>query len=122
MYQTYRKKKRRFNPRKFIIFLILVSTLITVIIFTVKGKGLLSQGNLNTQVKSDPTENGGISYAPTSDPTAESTPEPTPWPTPEPIPEESTDRAVLDVSWEDPAVFTGPYAFEDYKKTFIKKD
>ncbi|MGI6085755.1 MAG: PQQ-binding-like beta-propeller repeat protein, partial [Acetivibrionales bacterium] len=42
--------------------------------------------------------------------------------TPEPIPEESTDRAVLDVSWEDPAVFTGPYAFEDYKKTFIKKD
>lgn len=113
MYRTY-KKKRRFNPRKFIIFLLIVSVLITVIVLAVNGKGPFLQGNLNTQGNPDPINTDGLSST--------HTPAPTPWPTPDPMPEESTDRTVLDVSWEDPAVFTGAFTFNDLKKTFMKKD
>ncbi len=49
-------------------------------------------------------------------------PKPTPPPTPEPMPEESTDPAVLNVSWQDPAVFTGSMAYNESKKTFYKSD
>jgi len=38
------------------------------------------------------------------------------------MPEESTDPAVLRVSWQDPAVFTGPMAYDEAKKTFDKGD
>jgi len=119
MYRSYRRK-RRFNPRKFILFLLTALTLIAVIVLVTNGKNLFKNDNLNTQGKATSANNFDQSATP--EPT-EVTPAPaTPWPTPEPMPEESTDPAVLKVSWEDPAVFTGEYAFDNLKKTFKKKD
>ena len=119
MYRSYRSR-RRFNPRKFMIFLLTVLTIIAVIVLITNGKDLFKNDNLNTQGKA--TSTNDFSQSATPGP-AEETPAPaTPWPTPEPMPEESTDPKVLKVSWEDPAVFTGEYAFDELKKTFRKKD
>ncbi|NLX64634.1 MAG: PQQ-like beta-propeller repeat protein [Clostridiaceae bacterium] len=118
MYRSYRR--RRFNPRKFKIFLLTVLTIIAVIVIVTNGKKLFKKDNINTQGKATSTNDLSQSFTPVPKP---ETPAPaTPWPTPEPMPEESTDPEVLRVSWEDPAVFTGEYAFEHLKKTFRKKD
>jgi len=102
------------------IFLLTVLTIIAVIVLITNGKDLFKNDNLNTQGKA--TSTNDFSQSATPGP-AEETPAPaTPWPTPEPMPEESTDPKVLKVSWEDPAVFTGEYAFDELKKTFRKKD
>jgi len=119
MYRSYRSK-RRFNPRKFMIFLLTVLTIIAVIVLITNGKNLYNKDNINTQGNAAPTND--LSQSPTPGLKPETPPSPTPWPTPEPMPEESTDPEVLKVSWEDPAVFTGEYAFDELKKTFRKKD
>ena len=119
----YYRKKRRFNPVKFLTFLILIAITAAGITFAIKGKLPFSSDNLKTSKNPSPTA------TPAATPDSEDvmlpetpTPEPTPWPTPEPMPEESTDRAVLDVSWEDPAIFTGAMAYDDRSKTFYKSD
>ena len=117
MYRSYRKK-RRLNPRKFITFLLFVGVFITIIVLAINGKSPPVPGNLKVQGTANPTNTSTVS--PTNVP--RQVVQPTPWPTPEPMPEDSTDRSMLDTSWEDPAVFTGEYAFDDLKKTFIKKD
>ncbi|NLM74165.1 MAG: PQQ-binding-like beta-propeller repeat protein [Clostridiaceae bacterium] len=85
---------------------------IVVIVLALKGKLPFMPDELKEK-KPTPT---------TPAESATPTPVPTPWPTPEPMPEESTDPAVLEVSWQDPAVFTGPLAYEDAKKVFDKGD
>ncbi len=117
----YYRRRRRFNPVKFLTFLILTAITITVITLAITGKLPFMPDNLKAAGSptpvSSPTPNSEISQSPEVN-----TPEPTPWPTPDPLPEESTDRDVLDVSWEDPAVFTGAMAFNDNSKTFYKSD
>lgn len=117
MSRPYRKK-RRFNPRKFISFLFFVVVFVTVIVLAINGKLPFMPDNLKAQGESSPPNTTNM----TPDSTPEPVIQPTPMPTPEPMPEESTDRAVLNTSWEDPAVFTGAFAFGNLKKTFTKKD
>ena len=95
-----------------------ILTIVTIIVLITNGKNLFKRENLNAQGKVTSTNNPSKS----PDPSPVQPAPPTPWPTPEPMPEESTDPEVLKVSWEDPAVFTGPYAYDDLKKTFVKKD
>lgn len=120
MYRSNRKR-RRLNPRKLLSFLLLVAIFVTVVILTINGKLPFMPDNLKAQGSSTPNSPSNTATSPPES-TPITTPEPTPWPTPEPMPEESTDPAVLSVSWEDPAVFTGEMAYQDQKKTFKKKD
>lgn len=119
--ERYHRRKRRFNPVKFLTFLILIAVTITVITLVITGKLPFMPDNLKAAGSptpiSSPTPTSEISQPPESN-----TPEPTLMPTPEPMPEESTDRTILDVSWEDPAVFTGAMAYGNNSKTFYKSD
>ncbi|NLE24552.1 MAG: hypothetical protein GX625_04290, partial [Clostridiaceae bacterium] len=118
MYRS--QKRRRFNPRKFILFVLTVGALITVVVLSTKGKDSFSKDNLKAQGSAHTSNTATVSPSPSTTP--EQVVQPTPRPTPDPMPEDSTDRSVLDVSWEDPAVFTGEFAFDDLKKIFNKKD
>ena len=128
MERYYRyKRRRRFNPVKFLTALIVVAVVAAGIVFAVTGKLPFASGNLNASASPTPgSPQSSVSGKPNSDdtvkPTESATPAPTPWPMPEPMPEESTDRSVLDVSWEDPAVFTGAMAYPDKSKKFYKSD
>ncbi|NLU52675.1 MAG: PQQ-binding-like beta-propeller repeat protein [Clostridiaceae bacterium] len=115
---SYRRKRRRFNKGKFFTFLLCVALSTLVIVLAINGKLPFMPENLRDKTDPTPTASADPSQAETNTPT----PEPTPWPTPEPMPEESTDPAVLDVSWQDPAVFTGAMAYDDLKKIFNKGD
>lgn len=117
MYRSSYRRRRRFNPGKFITFLLCV--VVTVVIITLALKGKLPFMPDDLAAKGSPTPTAS-SQGETPEITA--TPEPTPWPTPEPMPTESTDPAVLDVSWQDPAVFTGAMAYNDASKPFAKSD
>ena len=86
-------------------FLLTIITIIAVIVLIANGKNFFSKDNLNTQGKATPTNSAGKSPSLEPETIIQATPVPTPWPTPEPMPEESTDPAVLKVSWEDPAIF-----------------
>ncbi len=114
MYPSSYRRRRRFNPGKFFTFLLCVVVFVVVVTLAVKGKLPFMPDEL--AAKNNPTPTGTQTPSPT--PSAE----PTPWPTPEPMPEESTDEAVLDVSWQDPAIFTGAMAFNNAKKVFTKSD
>ncbi len=114
MYRSSYRRKRRFNPGKFFTFLLCVTVFIVVVTLALQGKLPFMPEEL--AAKNTPTQTATI--PPGSSPSSE----PTPWPTPEPMPEESTDVAVLDVSWQDPAIFTGAMAFNDAKKSFKKQD
>ena len=104
------RKRRRLNKGKFFTFLLCVAVFITVVTLAVKGKLPFMPEELAAK------------NTPSASPSGTTTPAPTPWPTPEPMPEGSSDPEVLDVSWQDPAVFTGAMAFSEAKKTFVKKD
>ena len=104
------RKRRRLNKGKFFTFLLCVAVFITVVTLAVKGKLPFMPEELAAK------------NTPSASPSGTATPAPTPWPTPEPMPEGSSDPEVLDVSWQDPAVFTGAMAFSEAKKTFVKKD
>ncbi len=117
MYRSSYRKRRRFNPGKFFTFLLCVAVSIVVITLALKGKLPFMPDELTSQGSTTPppSQQEGI-------PESTPTPEPTPWPTPEPMPNESTDPAVLDVSWQDAAIFTGSMAYGDSAKTFTKSD
>ncbi|NLM75015.1 MAG: PQQ-binding-like beta-propeller repeat protein [Clostridiaceae bacterium] len=89
---------------------------IIVIVLSLKGKLPFMPEDLRAESPAPSTS------SPAQETSPEPTPIPTPWPTPEPMPEESTDPAVLKVSWQDPAVFTGPMAYDEAKKVFDKDD
>lgn len=117
MYRSsYRRRRRRFNPGKFMTFLLCVAVSVVVITLALQGKLPFMPEEL--AAKDSPTPTPVQSETPESTPN----PEPTPWPTPEPMAEESTDPAVLNTSWQDPAVFTGAMAYADRAKTFNKSD
>jgi outer membrane protein assembly factor BamB len=112
-YKPYRRRRRRFNKLKFFTFIVTIILVVLVINLALKGKLPFMPDELSAKNNTTPIDS-------TNTPTPVSTPEPTPWPTPEPMPPESTDPAVLDVSWQDPAIFTGPMAYDDEKKIFDK--
>ena len=123
MYKPYRRR-RRFNKKKFISFLLIVAVLIVITLIT-SGKIPFINNLLNLQGNATPTNSPSTrttTPAPSGTDNPIPTPVATPWPTPEPMPAESTDQAVLKVSWEDPAVFTGAMAYFDKKRTFSKPD
>ncbi|MGI6623556.1 MAG: PQQ-binding-like beta-propeller repeat protein [Clostridiaceae bacterium] len=122
--KRYYRRKRRFNPVKFLTFLIFIAMTATVITLAVKGKLSFRSDDLKADGNSTPISTPDTTPVPetSQQPPGTVSPNPTPWPTPEPMPEESTDRAVLDVSWEDPAVFTGAMAYNGDSKTFYKSD
>ncbi|HOK43865.1 MAG TPA: pyrrolo-quinoline quinone, partial [Thermoclostridium caenicola] len=107
MYTVYRRRRRRLNKGRFFTFLLLLALIVAAVVYLIRGglpwnrDGLVADAS---PTASDTANQGGDSTP---------TPEPTPWPTPEPMPEESTDPAVLDVSWQTPAVFDGPNAFPE---------
>ena len=112
MYRSPYRRRRRLNKGRFFTVMSCLIAAIVVIVLALKGKLPFMPDELKEK-KPTPT---------TPAESATPTPVPTPWPTPEPMPEESTDPAVLEVSWQDPAVFTGPLAYEDAKKVFDKGD
>lgn len=115
MYYTYRRK-RRLNKTKFFTFLLLVAVLAVAVISLIQGKLPWQKEPYEASATPQATPAGGTI------PTATATPEPTPWPTPEPIPEETTDRALLDVSWTTPAVFDGDNAFSNAASQMTMSD
>jgi len=104
------RRRRRLNKARFAMFILLVALITAAIIFIAKG-GFSGNGDKLT-AENSPAPPGTINQPVGNEPTP--TPEPTPWPTPDPMPEESTDPAVLDVSWQTPAVFDGPNAYPEY--------
>ncbi len=116
MYYSYRRK-RRLNKGRFFTFLFILAIVVVGVLTLVMGRFPWEKENLEARTTPSATPAGGVT---TATPTA--TPEPTPWPTPEPMPEESTDPAVLDTSWQTPAVFTGPNAFDDAASHMKSKD
>ena len=119
MYKSY-KKKRRLNKKRFLSFLLTVSVCIAAIVFIIQKRPFSNNSNAHGDTPTTVTPTGTHSSQPSGSQTP--TPIATPWPTPEPMPEDSTDPAVLKVSWEDPAVFTGEMAYADKKKVFNKPD
>lgn len=108
----YRRRRRRLNKARFFSFLLLLAAIVTVAVFLLKGN--LSWQRGKTVAENTPGQSPAASGSPASTtPHDTPTPEPTPWPTPEPMPDESTDPAVLDVSWMTPAVFDGENAFPE---------
>ena len=104
------RKRRRLNKARFAMFILLLAIITATAIFIAKG-GFSGNGDKLT-AETSPTPSAPANQPGDNQPTP--TPEPTPWPTPDPIPEESTDPAVLDVSWQTPAVFDGPNAYPDF--------
>ena len=92
-------------------FILLLTLIAAAVIYLFKG-GLPWNRDGSTDNIS-PTPSGQVYQPGSSSEQPTPTPEPTPWPTPEPMPEESTDTAILKVSWQTPAVFDGPNAFPD---------
>jgi outer membrane protein assembly factor BamB len=113
MYGSQYRRRRRLNKGRFFTFLLCVIVFIVVVTLAVKGKLPFMPDDLTAKNTPSPSVTSKA---------AAQTPEPTPWPTPEPMPAESTDPEVLNVSWQDPAVFTGATSFDDAKKTFSKPD
>lgn len=116
------RHRRRFNPFKGITALLLVIVMGTILFFF--GRSLFGADGLLAKIgTSDPNHvfpvkaNGssGVPAEAASSDTASTEPTPTPAPTPRPTPEpmtpESTDPAVIRMSWETPSVFDGPQAF-----------
>ena len=103
-----RRRRRRLNTARFLTFLLMLAVIAGAVIYLIQGK--LPWTPDKTVVDATP---GSTSNKPTATPKSTPTPEPTPWPTPELMPEESTDPAVLDVSWQTPAIFNGSNAFSD---------
>lgn len=108
MYTVYRRRRRRLNKARFFTFLLLLALIVAAVVYLIRG-GL--PWNRDGQVADASPTASDTANQPGSETTP--TPEPTPWPTPEPMPEESTDPAVLDVSWQTPAVFDGPNAYPE---------
>lgn len=113
MYRSSYRRRRRFNPAKFMTFLLCVAVTVVVITLALKGKLPFMPDELAAKDSNTPAPIMQTEMPP---------PEPTPWPTPEPMPAESTDPKVLDTSWKDPAVFTGANAYPESAETFTKKD
>ena len=116
MSRMYRRRRRRLNKARFFTILFFLILIIGVVVFLMQGKFFRYKDN--TQAQATPTS----SAQPTDSVNVTPTPEPTPWPTPEPMPDESTDEAVLNVSWQTPAVFDGSNAFPDAASQMIAKD
>ncbi|NMA64712.1 MAG: PQQ-binding-like beta-propeller repeat protein [Clostridiaceae bacterium] len=116
MYRRSSYRRRRLNKGRF--FTVMACIVLSAIVIVLALKGKLPFMPEELQEKS-PTPS---TTPPQTETSPEQTPEPTPWPTPEPMPEESTDPAVLKVSWQDPAIFTGAMAYDEAKKTFNKGD
>lgn len=113
----YRRRRRRLNRARFFTFLLVLAVIAGAVIYLIQGKLPFSRDN--TVADATP---GSTSTVPSATPKATPTPAPTPWPTPEPMPEESTDPAVLKVSWQTPAVFDGSNAFPDAASIFGAPD
>ena len=107
----YRRRRRRLNKTRFTMFILLLTLIAAAVIYLFKG-GLPWNRDGSTDNIS-PTPSGQVYQPGSSSEQPTPTPEPTPWPTPEPMPEESTDTAILKVSWQTPAVFDGPNAFPE---------
>ena len=125
------RSRRRFNPAKALVALL---TLAIAAGLLYGGFQLLfgNNGLLNRSAAANPnptasgstgnngTSSDGNADSQTTDPAATPvstpTPTPTPRPTPEAMPPESTDPAVLNVSWEAPSVFNGVNAFPEAKR------
>lgn len=127
MNKTTYRRRRKFNKRKFLTFLSVLIVFIALIL-AVSGKlPFLNRifGKTNSSTSSASASPSSASATPSSTSVSSlqtATANPTPWPTPEPMPEETTDPAVLDVSWQDPSIFTGAFAYSNEKRTFEKSD
>ncbi len=121
------RRKRRYNPAKGLTALLMVALLAILVFFLARflfGKdGLLTANRPNAGISSGSIVPGGASdgkqgpVAPTIAPTPTPTPVPTPPPTPEAMAPESTDPALIRMSWETPAVFDGANAFPEAAKS-----
>jgi len=124
------RRKRRFNPMKGLVALLTLAFLITLLFllsrFLFGENGLLAAGKVPPRA----TASGSSSASATMEATiteaegsesATPAPTPTPLPTPPPTPEamtpESTDPAVIRMSWETPAIFDGTNAFPEDAET-----
>ncbi len=121
MYQTYRRRRRRrFNPGKFLTFLVALTLVCLAGFYFATGRlPFIKDGN--PIASGDPSSPGPSGGNTPGDASPTPTPEPTPWPTPEAMPPESTDLALIDVSWQDPAIFTGAMAYDDKASSFLNK-
>lgn len=90
-------------------FVLLLVLIVAAAVFLVRGNLPWKRDGQLAEASPTASETAGQSDEGEATPT----PEPTPWPTPDPMPEESTDPAVLDVSWQTPSVFDGPNAYPE---------
>jgi outer membrane protein assembly factor BamB len=136
------RHRRRFNPARGILSLLLVAAIGAFLFFTGRALfgangllvkdgaldlgGLFATGTAGSPAGSKtPSPSGGSKGTGSTSGTGGSsedgtvsteptpTPEPTPRPTPEPMTPESTDPSVIRMSWEDPSVFDGSRAFPE---------
>lgn len=105
----YRRRRRRLNKARFSMFVLLLVLIVAAAVFLVRGNLPWKRDGQLAEASPTASETAGQSDEGEATPT----PEPTPWPTPDPMPEESTDPAVLDVSWQTPSVFDGPNAYPE---------
>ena len=118
------RHQRRFNPAKALIALLTLAVVAGLAyggFHLLFGENGLFTGQGKSPLASVGTQGGTGTADPTADVPAQSqeitpTPTPTPRPTPEAMPPESTDPAVLKVSWEAPSVFDGANAFPEAAK------
>lgn len=121
---TRYRRRRRFNPAKGLVALLTLAVVVALLVLAGRAlfgkQGLLTAGTAASAPTTAGTAASGGTPAdgagtPASGETATPTPtpEPTPMPTPEPMEPESTDPAVIRMSWETPARFDGTNAFPE---------
>ncbi len=121
---TRYRRRRRFNPAKGVVALLTLAVVAALLFFAGRAlfgkQGLFAAGTSASAPATAGTAASGSTPADGSDVTAPGgsatptpTPEPTPMPTPEPMEPESTDPALIRMSWETPANFDGTNAFPD---------
>lgn len=108
MYEYRRRRRRRLNTSRFLLVL-------TCFLVLAGGAVYIFKGLLFSPLKVTPSPTPIQQVSQNGTPAATLTPTPTPtvWPTPEPMPNETTDPAILNVSWQSPAQFGGSNAFQN---------